>query len=60
MYLSQQDDNLQKEFVVLLAEDIVEENLKLGVTAFGNSPDAVNLWIGDERMRLIFRLLHFL
>ena len=47
-YLSQQDDNLNKNFPEL-REDI-SNGLPLANAAFGCSgPEATNLWIGDER-----------
>ena len=46
-YLSQQNDNVRRHFSVLL--DDIDPQLELAVQAFGNSPEAVNLWIGDER-----------
>ncbi|CAM9885504.1 unnamed protein product, partial [Scytosiphon promiscuus] len=46
-YLSHQNDSLRQEFPGL-AED-VEPSLALAREAFGNEPDAVNLWIGDDR-----------
>lgn len=46
-YLSKQNDSLREEFAGLL-EDI-PASVPLAVEAFGNEPEAVNLWIGDER-----------
>ena len=46
-YLSHQNDSLRQEFPGLASD--VPEALPLGAEAFGNAPDAVNLWIGDER-----------
>jgi peptidyl-lysine (3S)-dioxygenase / protease len=47
-YLSQQNDNLRKEYPELL-EDI-DYSLSIAKAAFENPvPEAVNLWIGDER-----------
>lgn len=46
-YLSHQNDSLRLEFPGLMAD--VEPFLHLAREAFGNEPDAVNLWIGDER-----------
>jgi peptidyl-lysine (3S)-dioxygenase / protease len=46
-YLSQQNNNLPVHFSELL-EDI-ELSLPLGEQAFGAPPEAVNLWLGDER-----------
>lgn len=42
-----QNDSLRLEFPGLMAD--VEPFLHLAREAFGNEPDAVNLWIGDER-----------
>lgn len=47
-YLSQQNNNLVNYFPELL-EDI-EPSLQLAIDAFGTDlPEALNLWIGDER-----------
>ena len=47
-YLSQQNDNLRNFFPTLL-EDI-DQSFELAEAAFGlSSPEAINLWIGDER-----------
>jgi len=46
-YLSYQNDSLREQLPAL-AED-VPSALPLGVAAFGNEPEAVNLWIGDGR-----------
>lgn len=43
----QQNDSLRQEFPGLMAD--VEPFLEVAREAFGNEPDAVNLWIGDER-----------
>jgi jumonji domain-containing protein 7 len=48
LYLSHQNDNLSVEMPELLT-DVAGEGLPMAVEAFGNSPDAVNLWIGDAR-----------
>jgi hypothetical protein len=48
LYLSHQNDNLRVEMPALMA-DIAAEGLPLALDAFGNSPDAINLWIGDAR-----------
>ena len=50
LYLSQQNDNLRREFPSLLENGMVAPFLELGVKCFGNQPDAINLWIGDEGM----------
>ncbi|CAM9627582.1 unnamed protein product [Sphacelaria rigidula] len=46
-YLSHQNDSLRCEFPGLMSD--VEPFLELAREAFGNEPDAVNLWIGDDR-----------
>lgn len=46
-YLSHQNDSLRDQLPVLLKD--VPSAVTLGVAAFGNEPEAVNLWIGDER-----------
>ncbi|CAH0514557.1 unnamed protein product [Peronospora belbahrii] len=46
-YLSHQNDSLRDQLPVLLDE--VPPAMKLAVEAFGNEPEAVNIWIGDER-----------
>jgi peptidyl-lysine (3S)-dioxygenase / protease len=46
-YLSQQNNNLINSFPELL--DDIECSLPLGDNVFGSLPEAVNLWIGDER-----------
>ncbi|CBN79281.1 conserved unknown protein [Ectocarpus siliculosus] len=46
-YLSHQNDSLRQEFPGLMED--VEPFLALAREAFGNEPDAVNLWIGDDR-----------
>lgn len=43
----EQNDSLRQEFPGLMAE--VEPCLEVAREAFGNEPDAVNLWIGDDR-----------
>lgn len=45
-YLSRQNDSLRSEFSELLKE--VPE-LCMAREAFGNEPEAINLWIGDDR-----------
>lgn len=42
-----QNDSLRDEFPALYAD--VPPFLALAKEAFGNEPDAVNIWIGDER-----------
>ncbi|CAN0439430.1 unnamed protein product, partial [Ectocarpus sp. 13 AM-2016] len=44
---AEQNDSLRQEFPGLMED--VEPFLGLAREAFGNEPDAVNLWIGDER-----------
>eukprot|EP00947_MAST-08B_sp_MAST-8B-sp1_P002851 g2851.t1 len=46
-YLSYQNDSLRTEMGALL--DDIEEVLPLAREAFGNAPEAINLWMGDER-----------
>ena len=43
-YLSRQNDSLRDELPQLLKD--VPSAVPLGVAAFGNVPEAVNLWIG--------------
>lgn len=43
----EKNDSLRQEFPGLMED--VEPFLALAREAFGNEPDAVNLWIGDER-----------
>ncbi|CAE7895991.1 Jmjd7 [Symbiodinium microadriaticum] len=47
LYLSRQNDSLREEFPGLLPD--VPAAIPLARQAFGNEPEAVNLWIGDER-----------
>ncbi|TFJ81480.1 hypothetical protein NSK_007202 [Nannochloropsis salina CCMP1776] len=59
MYLSQQDDNLRREFPELLGKEqlpdkrgggqVPANGFPLAQQAFGSPPDAINLWIGDAR-----------
>lgn len=57
-YLSQQNDNLRKEFSHLL-EDI-DTNISIAEDCFSNStPEAINLWIGDERSTSSLHKDHF-
>ncbi|CAM9590057.1 unnamed protein product [Ectocarpus sp. 8 AP-2014] len=44
---TEQNDSLRQEFPGLMED--VEPFLALAREAFGNEPDAVNLWIGDDR-----------
>eukprot|EP00597_Dinobryon_sp_UTEXLB2267_P001478 CAMPEP_0170069556 /NCGR_PEP_ID=MMETSP0019_2-20121128/8184_1 /TAXON_ID=98059 /ORGANISM="Dinobryon sp., Strain UTEXLB2267" /LENGTH=266 /DNA_ID=CAMNT_0010277625 /DNA_START=260 /DNA_END=1060 /DNA_ORIENTATION=+ len=47
-YLSQQNDNLRSEMPILMQD--VDESLTLVEELFGGTaPEAVNLWIGDNR-----------
>eukprot|EP01048_Picozoa_sp_COSAG05_P012738 COSAG05_NODE_1300_length_5243_cov_15.420101_5_plen_460_part_00 len=46
-YLSYQNDSLRTEFPALAADAPAE--LDWATAAFGSSPDAVNLWVGDGR-----------
>lgn len=47
--LTDQNDSLRHEFPGLMED--VEPFLEVAREAFGNEPDAVNLWIGDERSK---------
>jgi hypothetical protein len=46
-YLSHQNDSFRVEFPSLA--DDAPPSMDLATDAFGNEPEAVNLWIGDER-----------
>lgn len=46
-YLSRQNDSLREELPGLLCD--VPAATSLGTAAFGNEPEAINLWIGDGR-----------
>lgn len=46
-YLSRQNDSLREEFPELVKD--VPDAVPLARDAFGNEPEAVNLWIGDDR-----------
>ena len=46
-YVSEQNDNLRHE-LPNLCTDFPSRGLALGLEAFGNEPEAVNLWIGDQ------------
>lgn len=52
----QQNSNLTKELPQLL--DDVEPQLDFAAAAFGAPPDAVNIWIGDERASTTFHKDH--
>jgi peptidyl-lysine (3S)-dioxygenase / protease len=56
-YLSQQNNNLINSFPELL--DDVESSFPLGDAVFGSPPEAVNLWIGDERSTSSLHKDHF-
>ncbi|KAF0699872.1 Aste57867_9582 [Aphanomyces stellatus] len=46
-YLSHQNDSLRVQFPELMPD--VDATIAFAAEAFGNDPEAVNLWIGDER-----------
>lgn len=46
-YLSFQNDSLRAQFQALRCD--VPPCIEFAREAFGNAPDAVNLWIGDDR-----------
>ncbi|EQC31559.1 hypothetical protein SDRG_10731 [Saprolegnia diclina VS20] len=46
-YLSHQNDSLRDQFPELVND--VDDAIGFAAEAFGNAPEAVNLWIGDER-----------
>lgn len=46
-YLSHQNDSLREQLPTLAGD--VPRRVPLGLEAFGNEPEAVNLWIGDSR-----------
>ncbi|SCZ98234.1 BZ3500_MvSof-1268-A1-R1_Chr7-1g09066 [Microbotryum saponariae] len=49
-YLQSQNGNLQpNQDLELLLEDVGEEGPEWARQSFGTDPDAVNVWIGDER-----------
>lgn len=54
--MQQQNSNLTQELPQLLED--VEPQLHLAEAAFGAPPDAVNLWIGDERAATTFHKDH--
>jgi hypothetical protein len=54
--LQQQNSNLTQELPQLLED--VEPQLQIAEAAFGAPPDAVNLWIGDERAATTFHKDH--
>ena len=47
LYLSHQNDSFRTQFNAL--KDDVPDSVHFTTEAFGTKPDAVNLWIGDER-----------
>eukprot|EP00938_MAST-03A_sp_MAST-3A-sp1_P002057 g2057.t1 len=47
LYLSHQNDSFRTQFKAL--KDDVPDSVHFATEAFGTKPDAVNLWIGDER-----------
>jgi uncharacterized protein YjaZ len=53
----QQNSNLTEEFPVLLQD--VDAQLEFAAEAFGAAPDAVNLWIGDQRSETTFHKDHY-
>ena len=57
MYLQQQDNNLRTSFPELVHE--VEEELQWASEAFGAGPEAVNLWIGNDRSVTSFHKDHY-
>eukprot|EP00775_Hariotina_reticulata_P000189 gene189-381_t len=56
-YLQQQNSNLTEELPVLLPD--VDSQLDFAAEAFGSAPEAVNLWIGDERSTTTFHKDHY-
>ncbi|OQR93462.1 hypothetical protein THRCLA_08443, partial [Thraustotheca clavata] len=46
-YLSHQNDSLREQFPQLVHD--VDRVIDFSAEAFGNMPEAVNLWIGDDR-----------
>lgn len=57
MYLQQQNGNFTSHFPELL--DDVDAELHWASQAFGASPDAVNLWIGDDHSVTSFHKDHY-
>lgn len=57
LYLQQQDNNLRTDFPELT--DDVDEELLWASEAFGVSPEAVNLWIGDDQSVTSFHKDHY-
>lgn len=56
-YLSHQNDSLRHQLPDLFHE--VPPAIELAVEAFGNEPEAVNIWIGDERAVSTMHKDHF-
>jgi len=54
--IQQQNSNLTVELPQLLED--VDDQLDFAAAAFGAPPDAVNLWIGDERASTTFHKDH--
>eukprot|EP00803_Ostreobium_quekettii_P009458 evm.model.scf_5.16 EVM.evm.TU.scf_5.16 scf_5:223997-227138(-) len=57
-YLQKQNNNLLEEFPQLRG-DIEDAGLHWAMEAFGAPPDAVNLWVGDERSVTSFHKDHY-
>eukprot|EP00927_Polykrikos_kofoidii_P057078 TRINITY_DN51186_c0_g1_i1.p1 TRINITY_DN51186_c0_g1~~TRINITY_DN51186_c0_g1_i1.p1 ORF type:complete len:511 (-),score=62.70 TRINITY_DN51186_c0_g1_i1:23-1498(-) len=57
LYLSKQNDCLRQELPELFRD--VPAAVPLGVDGFGNSPEAVNIWIGDSRAVSSCHLDHY-
>eukprot|EP00913_Durusdinium_trenchii_P000414 g379.t2 len=47
LYLSRQNDSLREEFAPLLGD--IPSVVPLAAEAFNNDPEAINLWIGEDR-----------
>ena len=65
-YLSEQNDNLRQEFSELLNNNFIPNHYSLAKECFQESsdgneviPEAVNLWIGDERSASSLHKDHF-
>lgn len=56
-YVSQQNDSLRQEFPNLIAD--LPDCIDFAQKVFGNPPDAVNLWIGDERAMTTMHKDHY-
>jgi jumonji domain-containing protein 7 len=46
-YISHQNDSLREQFSEILKD--VPSSIRVAEDVFGNAPDAINLWIGDQR-----------